>query len=114
MANDLFDFDLGDASLGKLGDLNEYYTHQTEAESKAARGTGGFGANKFDDAAREFSRKQVSVQTEIEDRLFDVHESRSEKAQRVDERRKAPTTNDPEKWASAPDRWDYPGIDTPR
>lgn len=46
-------------------------------------------------------------------RLLEFHESRSERAQRVDEARKAPITNDPDEWMAAPDEYDYPGVDTP-
>lgn len=42
-----------------------------------------------------------------------VHSSRSPRARRVDERKDAPITTDLDEWASAPSRWDYPGVDTP-
>lgn len=43
----------------------------------------------------------------------EVHESRSEEAQRQDERLSAPLTNDPEQYANAPDEYDWPGVDSP-
>jgi len=46
------------------------------------------------------------------ERLQDAHESRSERAQRVDERRSAKVTRDPLKWAANKGRVDFPGIDT--
>ncbi len=42
-----------------------------------------------------------------------VSNSRSKEAIRQDRRKKAPVTTDPEKYASNPDRYDYPFVDTP-
>jgi len=44
--------------------------------------------------------------------LTERHESRSERAQELDEQKHAPVTRDPLKWAQNPDEYDYPGIDT--
>jgi|APHM01.1.fsa_nt_gi hypothetical protein len=41
-----------------------------------------------------------------------VHQDRSEKAQIADESFNSRTTTDTSKWAAAPDRFDYPGVDT--
>jgi hypothetical protein len=41
-----------------------------------------------------------------------VHERRSPLEQRLDEQREAQLTTDPEKYASAPGRYDYPFVDT--
>lgn len=46
------------------------------------------------------------------DRLLDVHESRSERAQALDERMSAPNTRDPIEWVNNMERMDFPGIDT--
>ena len=46
------------------------------------------------------------------ERLEKAHESRPERAQRVDERRSAEVTRDPLKWAQNKSKFDYPGIDT--
>lgn len=43
---------------------------------------------------------------------FEIHESRSEYAQKQDEARDARITTDVEKWANDPDSWDFPGVDT--
>lgn len=43
---------------------------------------------------------------------FDVHESRSEYAQAQDEARDARITTSPRKYASDPDSFDFPGVDT--
>jgi len=42
----------------------------------------------------------------------DVHESRSEFAQKQDERRDARVTTDPAKYAKDPNEFDFPGVDT--
>lgn len=106
--------DLGDASLGELGGLNDFYKRNAEAETQAARAKGGVGTNKLDDSARDFSSKQLAVEGEIHDRLTGIHESRSERSQALDESFSATRADSPEQWASAPDRYDWPGIDTPR
>ncbi|PCR89431.1 hypothetical protein CP557_02095 [Natrinema ejinorense] len=41
-----------------------------------------------------------------------VHESRSERAQAIDESQKAPITTDFDEWADNPDELDFPGIDS--
>jgi len=47
------------------------------------------------------------------ERLQDIHEGRSNRAQRVDERRQASqVTRDPFVWAQNPSTYDYPGVDT--
>jgi len=46
------------------------------------------------------------------ERLEERHQQRSERAQRVDERRSAKPTRDPIQWAQNPAQYDYPGIDT--
>lgn len=46
------------------------------------------------------------------DRLQDVQEERSQRARTIDAMRQAKVTRDPFKWANAPSRWDFPGIDT--
>jgi hypothetical protein len=55
---------------------------------------------RFDLDAREVARAE------------DFHEDRPPKAQRVDERRKAPLTDEITQWKSDPDHFDYPGVDT--
>lgn len=47
------------------------------------------------------------------DRLLDFHQDRSKMAKRVDESRKAPIADSSEQWLSAPDEYDWPGVDTP-
>lgn len=114
MANDLFDFDLGDAGLGKLDEMESFYKRNAEAETKAAKAKGGVGTNKLDESAREFSQKRIGVRNEIDDRLFGIHQERSMLAQETDEMRKAPVADSPQQWADNPDQYDWPGIDLPR
>ena len=45
-------------------------------------------------------------------RLEEAHESRSERAKRMDERRSAEVTRDPLLWAENKAKYDYPGVDT--
>lgn len=44
--------------------------------------------------------------------MQDRHESRSERAQHLDEIRHAPVTRDPLQWSQDPAHWDFPGLDT--
>lgn len=114
--NDPLDMDLGEKGLGELGELDEFFSrnvNQSVEASRAATGTGGSG-NQMDEFAREQSRKQVAVQSEIHDRLFGIHQERSMLAQETDEMRRAPVADSPEQWADNPSRFDWPGIDLPR
>jgi len=110
---DAFGSDLDGLSLDQLGDVNDRLKAQVEAESKAARGTGGVGANKFDRKASEVSSRQVQVEGEILDRLTDIHQERSERARSLDLAFEAERADDPSQWASDPSRYDWPGLDTP-
>ena len=44
--------------------------------------------------------------------LEEIHDSRSQRAQTLDEITQAPMTRDPFEWSNAPDRWDFPALDT--
>lgn len=112
MANDLPD--LGSLGLPELGKLDDFYTRNAKAETRAAKAKGGFGPNKVDESAREFSRKQVAVGGEIFDRLSDINQERSPHARELDNAFKAPIADSPDQWASDPSHYDWPGIDTPR
>jgi len=41
-----------------------------------------------------------------------INDARSERSQRLDEQRDAEVTTDPLQWASSPDEYDFPGVDT--
>jgi len=45
-------------------------------------------------------------------RIAELHEERSERAQRLDERKQAPVTRDPFEWRNNMDEFDFPGVDT--
>lgn len=45
-------------------------------------------------------------------RLEEIHESRSSRAQTLDEKKSAQVTRDPFQWVNNKDKYDYPGIDT--
>jgi hypothetical protein len=61
-----------------------------------------------------FSRRDGRLEGSGEDfnRVSEVHQDRSERAQRVDERRSAKVTRDPIQWANNPGQFDFPGVDT--
>lgn len=54
----------------------------------------------------------VSVEGPRKKSVDKIHESRSERAQDVDEQQNAPITTDEEKWIENKNRYDYPGVDT--
>ncbi len=112
MADDPLDLD--SMSLAELGERNQFYKNQLPAMTEGARASGGFGTNKRDEQAREFSRKQGQIEGEIFGRLAEVHEGRSERSQKLDEAFEAPIADSPEQWANNPDHFDWPGLDTPR
>jgi len=112
MGNDPLNMD--DLGLAELGERNDRLKQRVKNHTEVADAIGGAGPNQFDDDAREFSQKQVKVDSEIHKRLADQHEDRSEVAQRVDENRKAPRAPSPDVWADNPDQFDWPGVDTPR
>jgi hypothetical protein len=77
----------------------------------------------------DISRQQQSGTTEKSERkgvgdfmvnrsqqkeAFEQHQERSPRAKDVDEQRRATVTTDFETWSDNPDRFDYPGIDTPK
>jgi len=77
----------------------------------------GEGLDKLGDFVEQevgFDREIAGVEFDRRDRIAasELHDERSKKAQRVDERRGAPVTNDLDKWSSNPDEFDYPGVDT--
>jgi hypothetical protein len=77
----------------------------------------GEGLDKLGDFVEDeigFGREAGGVEFDRRDRIAasELHDERSRKAQRVDERRGAPVTSNLDKWASNPDEYDYPGVDT--
>lgn len=44
----------------------------------------------------------------------DIHSQRSRQAQAVDERKRAPVTDDLDEWEERPDELDFEGVDTPK
>jgi hypothetical protein len=55
---------------------------------------------------------RVEVEGPRKRSISKIHESRSERAQDVDEQQNAPITTDEEKWIENKNRYDYPGVDT--
>jgi hypothetical protein len=106
--------DVDQMNLEELWNMNQFYKRQTDAETKAAKAKGGAGTNKLDESAREFSKKQLTVNREIDQRLMGIHQERNDYARKQDNSRKAQKASTPMQWANFPDRFDWPGIDTPK
>jgi len=106
--------DVDQMNLEELWNMNQFYKQQTNAETKAAKAKGGSGGNRLDESAREFSKKQVTVNREIDQRLMDIHQDRDPFARKQDNARDAREASTPMQWANFPDRFDWPGIDTPK
>jgi len=54
----------------------------------------------------------VSIEGPAKRSINKIHQSRSERAQDVDEQQNAPITTDEEKWIENKNKYDYPGVDT--
>jgi len=68
------------------------------------------------DSTQKSERKGVGdfmVNRSQQKEAFEQHQDRSARARDVDNQRRATLTTDFETWSNAPDRFDYPGIDTP-
>lgn len=117
MDDDLFDMDLDDVGLGNLESFRERFERNADQAvegDRAARGMGAEPGSQMDNFAREQRQKQTAVSMEINDRLFDIHNSRSETAQIADESKDAEIADSPVQWANDPNEYDWPGIDTKR
>lgn len=62
---------------------------------------------------RMFSFGDFNIDISDKDSAEAAHEQRSAESQRIDERMRAPITTDLDKWKDNPDKYDYPGVDTP-
>lgn len=113
MARDPLEFDPEEKTLSELGGLKDLFARNTNQAVAADRAEGG-SPGMMDDFAREQADKLHATQSELLGRLDDIHESRSERSQALDESLEAPVPDDPQVWADDPSQWDWPGIDTPR
>lgn len=67
---------------------------------------------EFKDRSETLSPFTTTVEGPAKAAVEKVHQSRTERAQTVDEKQNAPVTTDEEKWLENPNRYDYPGVDT--
>src|SRR6056297_242920 len=67
---------------------------------------------RFEEDLFDLSLRGAAPSGRDYERLEEAHSERSERAQRVDERRSATVTPDPLTWAQNPAQYDYVGIDT--
>lgn len=103
--------DLEDPGVG----FSEFSSRVDEKRKGVPLDDVGAGLAVVDDSP-ETQDQPTDTFTTTTDDLFSarrVHEDRSERAQSVDESRKAEVTTDFETWAENPDRFDFPGIDAP-
>jgi hypothetical protein len=97
---------------GELPRAKQFAFEDADADARAFVRESGRRSEVFDIS---LSRDESGILTgsgEDFGRLQDRHESRSQRAQTLDEKLSAPTTRDPFEWFDNPDKWDYPGIDT--
>lgn len=109
-------------------DTDDYFETQRAAKQEATEMGVGFFANKFFEGTvspttptsggvnkevRETEAGDVPVNVAVSPGIRQVHQERSERARDVDEQRRAEITTNEEKWLQHPDRYDYPGVDTP-
>ena len=106
------------SDLKRARDAKERRREQAEEAKPAAFGGDAEAADflreeqRFEDDLFDISLRGSGPSGRDFERLEAAHEDRSERAQRVDERRSAKVTRDPLKWAQNKAQFDYPGIDT--
>lgn len=104
--------------LQKTARAKEQRRQQAEQAKPAAFGGDAEAAEflreeqRFEDDLFDISLRGSGPSGRDFERLEDAHEDRSERAQRVDERRSAEVTRNALLWAQNKSRLDYPGIDT--
>jgi hypothetical protein len=100
---------LGVSNLGsgQIQDVNSINANSGGFETTAP--SNAYGGSK--ELPEEATEKYELDAREVA-RAESMHEDRSPKAQRVDERKKAPVTDEIGKWSDNPSHWDYPGVDT--
>lgn len=67
---------------------------------------------EFSDKSETLSPFTTTVEGPAKASVEKIHQSRTERAQTVDEKQNAPVTTDEEKWLENPNRYDFPGVDT--
>lgn len=95
----------GSALFSASGNLtdDEFESFKTQAKDEGFTFRGGKKAwEATDDDLDKFAPNPI-----------DVHESRGQSTKRTDSQRRATITTDVETYATAPERYDYPGVDTP-
>jgi hypothetical protein len=73
----------------------------------------GFNVNDFDMFSNVNAKKGKVSFGAFDPKVDKIQRSRSERARMLDSQRKAKIAKSPEQWASAPNRYDLPGVDTP-
>jgi hypothetical protein len=106
----------------------DYFEARESAEKEATEmGVGFFADSFFNTDISPTTPTSGGVQREVENTeagdipvsvaagrgLQEFHQNRSERARDVDNQRRAEITTNEEKWLENPDRFDFPGIDTP-
>jgi len=97
---------VSDLSSGEIQDVNRLQGADSVVTTSPGQVYGGK-KNLPDEATRTYAIDAKEVA-----RAENIHEGRSEKAQRVDERKQAPVTDEITKWEEDPSHYDYPGVDT--
>lgn len=98
---------IGGLGSGQMQDVNQIKKEADPAETTAPS------VAKRSSPFPEYAEEQFELSPGGTAKAQAQHEERSAKAQRVDERREATVTDDYKEWSEAPDRYDYPGVDTP-
>jgi hypothetical protein len=136
-ANDEFESDFGEAgdratfqpligaatsrttfgSGAQAEDFRDEISRSVEQTDRATASPG-----EIADAFTEFTEQQFGFGVEAAGEQVDrremrqaeeAHEERSRVSRRVDNNRKAEITRDADKWLENPDKFDFPGVDTP-
>lgn len=96
----------------ELGRAKEFGIVDQDDEAQSFVQDQGDTGDVFDIGFGRGKSGQIFGQGDDFDRVERRHESRSSRAQTVDEKRTAPVTLDPFVWANNPNEYDFPGVDT--
>lgn len=109
--------DVADYSAPELADEAGISESRAESAIRGAGGTPEFNTSSstgsVSAAGLRFGVGDFRVPAGGQDKAEARNERRSDEARKVDSRRRAPITTDPDQWKNNPGKFDYPGVDTP-
>jgi len=112
-------FEFGLDAAANLSPFDRTTIEKGNELSQQTAGMGAFTVEQTTTTERELSdgtveaEENMNIDSREYARARKFQQQRSPKARRVDNRRKAPITDEITTWKDNPSHWDYPGVDTP-